>query len=113
MVNKTDYTLVVVEDTIEETVNAYCEKLNLDNSEPIIETPVEEKTVTGIVSSVYEVTMDGNTMFIIYLEGKNELYVSAIANSFEQPAKLIPTASVTMNYTVANGTNMVNKITFN
>ena len=52
-------------------------------------------------------------MFIIYLEGNNELYVSAIANSFEQPAKLIPTASVTMNYTVENGTNMVNEITFN
>ena len=113
LVNKTDYTLVVVEDTIEETVNAYCEKLNLDNSEPIIETPIEKKTVTGLVSSVYEVTMDGNTMFIIYLEGKNELYVSAIANSFEQPAKLIPTASGTMNYTVVNGTNMVNEITFN
>ena len=113
LVNKADYTNVVVEDTIEQAVNVYREKLNLVSSEPVIEAPVEKKTVTGIVSSVYEVTMDGNTMFIIYLEGNNELYVSAIANSFEQPAKLIPTASVTMNYTVENGTNMVNEITFN
>lgn len=113
LVNKADYTIVVVEDSIEQAVNVYREKLNLVSTEPIIEAPIEEKTVTGIVSSVYEVTMDGNTMFIIYLEGKNELYVSTIANSFEQPAKLIPTASVTMNYTVANDTNMVNEITFN
>ena len=113
LVNKADYTIVVVEDSIEQAVNVYREKLNLVSTEPVIEAPIEEKPVTGIVSSVYEVTMDGNTMFIIYLEGKNELYVSTIANSFEQPAKLIPTASVTMNYTVANDTNMVNEITFN
>ena len=113
LVNKTDYTIVVVEDTIEKAVDVYQEKLGLVSNEPVLEAPIEKKTVTGIVSSVYEVTMDGNTMFIIYLEGKNELYVSAIANSFEQPARLIPTASVTMNYTVVNGTNMVNEITFN
>lgn len=113
LVNKADYTIVVVEDTIEQAVDVYREKLGLISVDPIVESPVEEKTATGIVSSVYEVTMDGNTMFIIYLEGKNELYMSNIANSFEQPAKLIPTASITINYTVVDGTNIVSKIKFN
>ena len=112
LVNKTDYTIVVVEDTIEKAVDVYQEKLGLVSTEPVVEAPIETKTVTGIVSSVYEVTMNGNTMFIIYLDGKNEIYVSSITNSFEQPARLIIGATVTMNYCVENGTNIVNKITF-
>ena len=113
LVNKTNYALVVVEDTIEQAVNVYCEKLNLESNEPIVEAPGEKKTATGIVSSVYEVTVDGNTMFIFYIEGNKEFFISTITNSYEQPAKLIPTANVTINYTVENGNNVVNTIKFN
>lgn len=111
LVNKEDYTLVVVEDTIEQAVEAYREKLNLGNSE-IVEAP-EAESKTGIVTSVYEVTVDGNTMFIFYLEGSDELFISKISNSFEQPAKLIPTANVTIGYNVIDGTNVVSAIKFN
>lgn len=111
LVNKEDYTLVVVEDTIEQAVEAYREKLNLDGSE-VVEAP-EAEFKTGIVSSVYEVTMDGNTMFIFYLKGSDELFISKISNSFEQPAKLIPTAKVTIGYNVIDGTNVVSTIKFN
>ncbi len=113
LVNKTNYALVVVEDSIEKAVNVYCEKLNLEENEPAIEAPIEKKTATGVVTSVYEVTVDGNTMFIFYLEGKDELFVSAISNSYEQPAKLVTSAKVTINYTVVDGTNVVNEIKFN
>ena len=111
LVNKEDYTVVVVEDTIEQAVDSYREKLNLGAS-ATIEAP-EAQTKTGIVTSVYEVTMDGNTMFIFYLEGDSELFISKISNSFEQPAKLVPTAKVTIGYNVIDGTNVVSAIKFN
>lgn len=112
LVNKTNYALVVVEDSIEKAVTVYREKLNLDTDEPLIEAPIEEKTLTGLVTSVYEVTLDGNTMFIFYLEGNDELFISTISNSYEQPAKLIPSANVTITYNVVDGTNVVNEIKF-
>lgn len=111
LVNKEDYTLVVVEDTIEQAVKAYRDKLNLDGSE-VVEAP-EAEFKTGTVASVYEVTVDGNTMFIFYLEGSDELFISKISNSFEQPAKLIPSAKVTIGYNVIDGTNVVSTIKFN
>ena len=112
LVNKTNYALVVVEDSIEKAVTVYREKLNLDTDEPLIEAPIEEKTLTGLVTSVYEVTLDGNTMFIFYLEGNDELFISTISNSYEQPAKLIPSANVTITYNVVDGNNVVNEIKF-
>lgn len=112
LVNKTNYALVVVEDSIEKAVTVYREKLNLDTDEPLIEAPIEEKTLTGLVTSVYEVTLDGNTMFIFYLEGNDELFISTISNSYEQPAKLIPFTNVTITYNVVDGTNVVNEIKF-
>lgn len=110
LVNKTDYTKVVVEDTMEAAIAMYQEKMG-NTSEPEIEAS-EAKASEGVVSSVYEVTVDGNTMFIFYLEGEEELFVSTIGNSYEQPAKLIVGSKVAIVYNVVDDTNVVSEIKF-
>lgn len=110
LVNKTDYTKVVVEDTMEDAIKVYQEKMG-NTSEPDIEAS-EAKAAEGVVSAVYEVTVDGNTMFIFYLEGSDEYYVSTIGNSFEQPAKLVVGSTVAIVYSVVDDTNVVNEINF-
>ncbi len=111
LVNKTDYTVVVVENTIEKTVDAYREKIGSPKNEPI-ETPEATLTKKGTVASVYKVTMDGNTMYIFYLEESTELYLSQISNSYEQPAKLIVGAKVIITYNKVDKTNVVSDISF-
>ena len=111
-VNKTDYTKVTVESSIEKAVESYRKMMgNIHSDGPNIETP-EAYTAEGIVTEVYEVTVDGNTMFIFYLEGKDELFVSTIGNNFEQPRKLIPSAKVAIVYNQVDNTNVVSEITF-
>ena len=110
LVNKIDYTKVVVEDTMDAAIAMYQEKMG-NTSAPDIEAS-EAKATEGVVSAVYEVTVDGNTMFIFYLEGTDELFVSTIGNSFEQPAKLVTGSKVAIVYNTVDDTNVVNEISF-
>ncbi len=110
LVNKVDYTRVVVEDSIEKAVAAYEEKLGTYEP-PVVETP-EAKTVESTVTSVYEVTVDGNTMYIFYIEGNDTLFISKISNSYEQPAKLIVGSVVAVTYNKVDNTNVVSDISF-
>ena len=111
LVNKTDYTTVSVESNLEKAIESYRKMMGGKTDDPAIEMP-EAYTAEGIVTEVYEVTVDGNTMFIFYLEGKDEFFVSTIGNNFEQPRKLIPSAKVAIVYTQVDDTNVVSEITF-
>lgn len=111
-VNKTDYTKVSVESSIEKAIESYRKMMGSASSDdPVVETP-EAYTAEGVVTEVYEVTVDGNTMFIFYLEGKDEFFVSTIGNNFEQPRKLQPSAVVKITYSKVDNTNVVSEISF-
>lgn len=115
LISKADYNKVVVESTFDKAIISYGELMGITipytPSDPTVETP-NAYTAEGVVSEVYEVTVDGNTMFIFYLEGKDEFFVSAIGNNFEQPKKLTPSSVVAIVYNVVNNANVVSEINF-
>jgi len=77
MVNKNNYTIAVVEDTVEEAVNSYRVRFSS-------EVKAETTEGIGIVSELYTAIKDGFTNYYFKLEGDNKLYVSSIVNNEHQ-----------------------------
>ncbi len=102
LVNKEDYNIATVEDTVADTVYSYRTMFS----------SIETIGNSGIVESVYTAIIDGNTTYIFKLVGIDNFYLSDIEVSFEQHEKLIVGAEVDVTYNELGNKRMVNSISF-
>ena len=123
-VNKTNPVFFVAGDSVDEALRNYYQTIGKrypysieydqnqtgihDNTKP----DIKEKTITGTVSNVSSGTIDGNTVFLFSLKGKDEFFTSYLSINIEQLLKLVPDANVTITYEVINEENIVNTIVF-
>lgn len=102
LVNKEDYNIVTVEETVDKAVLSYRQKI----------TTLETQGDSGVVESVYEAVIDGNTTYIFKLVGIDTYYLSDITVSYAQHAKLIPGATIDVSYNQYGNTRVVTNLTF-
>lgn len=88
LVNKADYNIVAVEETVDKVVFSYRQKV----------TKLEAQGDTGVVESCYTAVINGNTTYIFRLVGIDTYYLSDISNSYAQNEKLTPGASIELTY---------------
>ncbi|MCL1917489.1 MAG: hypothetical protein FWG14_04125 [Peptococcaceae bacterium] len=104
LVNKKNYTISIVEDTVAQAVTAYRSKFSNE-----AEGDVTEKT--GTISELYTATKGGDTYFYFKLQDDNVLYVSSISNNDHQVTMEIGN-TVAIEYVLAdNDTALVSSIT--
>ncbi|MNS80096.1 hypothetical protein D3C72_1137630 [compost metagenome] len=77
LVNKKNYTIAVVEDTIEQAINSYRDKFSIEERAELIE-------ASGVISELYSAIKNGNTNYYFKLKNDNKLYVSSIVNNEQQ-----------------------------
>lgn len=99
LVYKLDHNMVVVEDTVAETVAAYRKLFLVDSS------------TKGTVQDVYTVIVDGNTTYLFTLVGDEKLYASSIKNGYEQATDLTTGVEVEFIYSESEDENIVTTIT--
>ena len=102
LVNKEDYNIVTVEETVDKAVLSYRQKI----------TTLETQGDSGVVESVYEAVIDGNTTYIFKLVGIDTYYLSDITVSYDQHTKLIPGATIDVSYNQYGNTRVVTNLTF-
>lgn len=110
LVNKSDYNICVVEDTIELAVSKYITRMN--NSTEMIEALSMSKT--GVIAEVYEIVIDANTTYVFKLNGDETVYCSAVSNSLLQPFMMQVGNVVEISYISESNSDyaVVNSITF-
>lgn len=102
LVNKEDYNVVAVEETIEDVVYSYRKKVST----------VEAQGDAGTIESVYTAVIDGNTTYVFKLVGIDTYYLSDVSVSYDQHYHLTAGANVELSYIEQNDIRIVNEITF-
>ena len=103
LVNKKNYTIAVVEDTITQAVNSYRAKFSG-------QADVELTNKEGMISELYTAIKGGDTYFYFKIQGDKVLYVSSILNNDHQVAMKIGD-TISMEYVLVNDdTAIVNSI---
>lgn len=83
-VNVKDYSIVGIGNTLQEAQNNYQKNLKTSTTDPNI--GGELKEVTGIIQSIKEVIIEGNSYYYILLENiDHQLFIAAYNISFEIP----------------------------
>lgn len=77
LVNKENYTIAIVEDSVEQAVSSYRAKFASDKKTETVET-------TGSISELYTAIKNGNTNYYFKLQNDSKLYVSSIENNDQQ-----------------------------
>ena len=92
MINVENYTLSASDETLEDALLQYREKvlgeegLTPENliGETSEEVETETKSTTGTITELYQATQNGTTQFFFVLEGDENLYISSISNNSRQ-----------------------------
>ena len=71
MVNVQKYQWVAIGDTVQECERNYTELLNTNG---IVSTSVDQKTVTGRIESISPVVLEGNTHYYVCLENQSDIF---------------------------------------
>ena len=79
LVNKTNYTIAVVEDTVAQAVAAYRARFSG-------EIKTETTEISGTVSELYTAIKEGNTHYYFRLDGEPRLFASSLLNNDRQVA---------------------------
>lgn len=109
MVNVQKYQWVAIGDTLQECEKNYTELLNTNG---IVSSQAEEyKSVTGVIESVSPVVIDGNTLYYICLENKEDIYMLDMSDStLIQIVKYQPGERIGFRYLEGYGVNEVKEI---
>jgi len=103
LVNKNNYTIVVVEDNIERAVSAYRQRLSGN-------APTESASSQGVISELYTAIKSGDTHYYFKIQGSNHLYVSSINNSDQQVTMQIGDTVIFESIDIGDNTSMVTAI---
>ena len=71
MVNVQKYQWVAIGDTVQECERNYTELLNTNG---IVSTSIDQKTVTGKIESISPVVLEGNTHYYVCLENQSDIF---------------------------------------
>ena len=88
--NVENYSIVVQSTSLEDVKKQYIHQINgesIPTSNTTEETETLEKNlveVEGVISELYEVSIDGNTTYIFKLDSNENIYVSSIKNNYMQ-----------------------------
>ncbi|MBQ8299766.1 MAG: hypothetical protein IJX99_07960 [Clostridia bacterium] len=102
LVNKEDYNIVAVEEMVDKVVFSYRQKV----------TTLEAQGDAGVVESVYEAVINGNTTYIFKLVGIDTYYLSDISVSYAQHSRLTAGTTVELSYIEQSDVRIVENITF-
>ena len=108
MVNISRYQIVATAETIKECEKLYLAKLKDDNI--ITEDTGAQLTISGYISKISDVVIDGNSHYYILLQGNDEIF-DVNVSKFPQIIKYNVGDSISFSYSAGSSYNTVDEIT--
>ncbi len=109
LVNKKDYNISVVEETLEQALKVYLKKVKSVDGV----TTEGSGLANGKVNFVYNAVIDGTTSFIFTIDNVDGMFISPVDINYEQVMKLSIGSDVEVVFEHSDGYNLVSEISFN